>query len=62
MFRQLSKITLKYTGSLFSHDDHPDFTITPKLIESWLKDIQTGLVRCYFKKKKENLSLLITNK
>lgn len=43
MFRQLSKITLKYTSSLFPHyyQDH----ITPKLVESWLKDLQIGIVR-----------------
>lgn len=47
MLRHLSKITastFKYTSSLFSqYSSHEQ--ISPILVEIWLKDMQTGLVR-----------------
>jgi hypothetical protein len=42
MFRHISKITLKYTSSLFSQENQE--YISPKLIELWLQDMQIGLV------------------
>jgi hypothetical protein len=51
MLRHLSKITastFKYTSSLFTQYNQNE-QITPILIQSWLKDMQIGLVRKRFR-------------